>query len=105
MQADVENGSWGERFLGSTRGRILSLLRSAAKTVNELSAALDMTDKFLDDAFLAQVNPVRIVHGMGTGALRQAISEQLRKHPHVSRFESAPQSEGGRGVTIVTLRD
>ena len=67
--------------------------------------ALDMTDKFLDDAFLAQVNPVRIVHGMGTGALRQAISQQLRKHPHVSRFESAPQSEGGRGVTIVTLRD
>jgi len=66
--------------------------------------AVDMVDKFLDDAFLAEMNQVRIVHGMGTGALRQAISELLGNHPHVSRFESAPHSEGGRGVTIVTLR-
>jgi len=71
------------------------------RTVDE---ALEMTDKFLDDAFLAQMTTIRIVHGMGTGALRQAISELLRAHPHVSHFESAPQSEGGRGVTVVTLR-
>ena len=67
--------------------------------------AVDMTDKFLDDAFLAQMNQVRIVHGTGTGALRQAIAELLSSHPHVARFESAPHSEGGRGVTVVTLRD
>ena len=67
--------------------------------------AVELTDKFLDDAFLAQMNTIRIVHGMGTGALRQAIAELLGSHPHVSRFESAPQSEGGRGVTIVTLRE
>src|SRR5881296_2169589 len=71
----------------------------------KVDEALDIADKFLDDAFLAQVNPVRIVHGMGTGALRQAIAGWLTKHPHVSRFESAPHSEGGRGVTIVTLRE
>jgi len=71
----------------------------------KVDEALDIADKFLDDAFLAQANPVRIVHGMGTGALRQAIADWLTKHPHVSRFESAPHSEGGRGVTIVTLRD
>jgi DNA mismatch repair protein MutS2 len=67
--------------------------------------AVDMADKFLDDAFLAQMNQVRIVHGTGTGALRQAIAELLSSHPHVARFESAPHSEGGRGVTVVTLRD
>ena len=67
--------------------------------------AVEMADKFLDDAVLAQMNTLRIVHGMGTGALRQAISELLSSHPHVSRFESAPHSEGGRGVTIVTLRE
>jgi DNA mismatch repair protein MutS2 len=67
--------------------------------------ALEMTDKFLDDAFLAQVTQVRIVHGMGTGALRRAISDLLSKHPHVSHFESAPHAEGGRGVTVVTLRE
>jgi DNA mismatch repair protein MutS2 len=70
----------------------------------KVDEAVEMVDKFLDDAFLAQVNQVRIVHGMGTGALRQAISALLSSHPHVSRFESAPHSEGGRGVTIVTLR-
>jgi DNA mismatch repair protein MutS2 len=66
--------------------------------------ALDLVDKFLDDAFLAQMKEVRIVHGTGTGALRQAISELLGSHPHVSGFDAAPHAEGGRGVTIVTLR-
>jgi DNA mismatch repair protein MutS2 len=67
--------------------------------------ALDRTDKFLDDAFLAEMREVRIVHGAGTGALRQAIGELLRDHPHVARFSEAPPKEGGRGVTVVTLRD
>ena len=71
----------------------------------KVDEAVDLTDKFLDDAFLAQVSNIRIVHGMGTGALRQAISELLSHHPHVSHFESAQHSEGGRGVTLVTLRD
>jgi DNA mismatch repair protein MutS2 len=66
--------------------------------------AVDLTDKFLDDVFLSQMHTVRIVHGIGTGALRQAISELLSAHPHVSHFEAAPHSEGGRGVTVVTLR-
>jgi DNA mismatch repair protein MutS2 len=70
----------------------------------KVDEAVELTDKFLDDAFLAQVSTVRIVHGMGTGALRNAISELLRSHPHVGHYESAQQSEGGRGVTIVTLR-
>jgi DNA mismatch repair protein MutS2 len=70
----------------------------------KVDEALELTDKFLDDAFLAQAATIRIVHGMGTGALRQAISELLKSHPHVSHFEQAQQSEGGRGVTVVTLR-
>jgi len=71
----------------------------------KVDEAVEIADKFLDDALLAQVNQIRIIHGMGTGALRQAISDLLSRHPHVSHFESAPHSEGGRGVTIVTLRD
>jgi len=71
----------------------------------KVDEALELTDKFLDDAFLAQMTQVRIVHGSGTGALRQAISAFLSGHPHVARFESAPQNQGGRGVTVVTLRD
>jgi DNA mismatch repair protein MutS2 len=70
----------------------------------KVDEAVEITDKFLDDAFLAAIHTVRIVHGMGTGALRHAISELLSSHPLVSHFESAQHSEGGRGVTVVTLR-
>jgi DNA mismatch repair protein MutS2 len=66
--------------------------------------AIERVDKFLDDASLAQLTQVRIVHGTGTGALRNAIIAMLRDHPQVERFESPPQSEGGRGVTIAVLR-
>jgi DNA mismatch repair protein MutS2 len=71
----------------------------------KVDEAVEQADKFLDDAFLAQMMEVRIVHGSGTGALRQAISELLKSHPHVARFSEASQKEGGRGVTVVTLRD
>jgi DNA mismatch repair protein MutS2 len=71
-------------------------------TVDE---ATDRADKFLDEAFVAQIPQVRIVHGMGTGALRNAINDLLKSHPHVTSFEFAPQNQGGRGVTIATLRD
>jgi len=67
--------------------------------------ATSRADKFLDEAFLAQLPEVRIVHGTGTGALRNAIADLLKNHPHVVRFEFAPQSQGGRGVTIATLRE
>jgi DNA mismatch repair protein MutS2 len=44
------------------------------------------------------------VHGHGTGALRKAIADFLRNHPHVARFAQAPQDQGGAGATIVELR-
>ena len=60
-------------------------------------------EKYLDDAFLAGQEEVRIVHGKGTGALRQGIHEYLRRHPHVKSFATARQEAGGEGVTIVQL--
>jgi DNA mismatch repair protein MutS2 len=87
----------------------ISSAEPASNEINLLGCTVDdatsRTDKFLDEAFLAQLPQVRIVHGTGTGALRNAIAELLRNHPHVVRFESAPQNQGGRGVTIATLRD
>lgn len=65
--------------------------------------ALDAIEKFLDDALLAGHKKVRIVHGKGTGKLRQAIHDYLRTHPQVYAFELAPPSEGGDGVTIAYL--
>jgi len=66
--------------------------------------AVDLTDKFLDEAFLNGLTEVRIIHGHGTGALRKAIAELLSDHPHVARFAAAPQDQGGTGATIVELK-
>ena len=66
--------------------------------------AVDAVDKFLDEASLASLSQVRIVHGHGTGALRRAIGDLLRGHPHVARFAVAPPDQGGAGATLVELR-
>jgi DNA mismatch repair protein MutS2 len=70
-------------------------------TVDE---ARDRVDKFLDDAFMAGAEVVRIVHGHGKGALRKAVSELLAGHPHVERFSLAPAKEGGAGATVAVLK-
>jgi DNA mismatch repair protein MutS2 len=66
--------------------------------------AVDAVDKFLDEAFLNSLSEIRIIHGHGTGALRRAIGELLKDHPHVERFSSAPSEQGGAGATVVELR-
>jgi DNA mismatch repair protein MutS2 len=66
--------------------------------------AVDAVDKFLDEASMASLSKVRIVHGHGTGALRRAIAGLLDGHPHVARFLPAPPDQGGAGATLVELR-
>jgi DNA mismatch repair protein MutS2 len=66
---------------------------------------LPRVDKYLDDAFLAGMPFVRIVHGKGTGALRQAVRDQLRGHALVKSYRPGAQGEGGSGVTVVYLSE
>jgi DNA mismatch repair protein MutS2 len=66
--------------------------------------ALDRVDKFLDQAFLAGVENVRIIHGHGKGILRKRIAEMLADHPQVERFSLAAPDKGGGGATIVELK-
>ena len=66
--------------------------------------ARQRVDKFLDNAFLAQVSRVRVVHGSGKGILRRALAEMFAEHPQVEKFFPAPQEEGGAGATIVELK-
>jgi DNA mismatch repair protein MutS2 len=65
--------------------------------------ALSEVDSYLNDAAMTGMHSVRLLHGKGTGALRQAIRDELRHHPLVKSFESAPPREGGDGITVVTL--
>ncbi|MDD9972483.1 MAG: endonuclease MutS2 [Candidatus Poribacteria bacterium] len=67
--------------------------------------ALDITIKYLDDAVLAGLPSVRILHGKGTGALRKAVHEELGENPLVSKYQLAPLSQGGEGVTVVTFKE
>jgi DNA mismatch repair protein MutS2 len=65
--------------------------------------ALEESDKFLDRALLEGQQAVRIIHGFGTGALRKAVREHLRKHPAVKSWRPGGESEGGDGATIAVL--
>jgi DNA mismatch repair protein MutS2 len=75
-------------------------LHLLGRTSDEARAAVE---KFLDDAVLAGHGTVRIVHGKGTGALRRAVEECLRKHPLVDAFRIGAPAEGGAGATVVEL--
>jgi DNA mismatch repair protein MutS2 len=66
--------------------------------------ARERVDRFLDEAFLQGHTQVRVIHGHGTGALRRAVAELLRHHPHVARFDLAPENQGGAGATLVELK-
>lgn len=71
-------------------------------TVDEAIAVLD---KYLDDAYIARIPQVRIVHGKGTGALRSGITSYLHGVPYIKEFRLGQTGEGAEGVTIVTFKD
>lgn len=92
---------------------VLELQHNKANEIKEelcihgmlVKEGLDLTDKYLDDAYLAGLLKVRILHGKGTGALRSAIHQALNENPHVGDYEYAPPSEGGEGVTVVKFKE
>jgi len=92
---------------------VLEMQYSKANSVQEelcihgmlVKEGLDITDKYLDDAYLAGLLTVRILHGKGTGALRSAVHEVLDTNPHVANYQYAPHSEGGEGVTVVKFKE
>jgi DNA mismatch repair protein MutS2 len=61
-------------------------------------------DQYLEKAYLAGLPFVRIIHGKGTGRLRESVRQELGGNPHVTRFESGGQAEGGEGVTVAHLK-
>lgn len=67
--------------------------------------AIMTLDKYLDDAFLSHISPVRIVHGKGSGILRNAVHNYLKRQKHVKSFRLGSFGEGDYGVTIVEFKD
>ncbi len=66
--------------------------------------AIPVIDKYLDNAVLAKVYQVRIIHGNGTGALRQGVHDYLKRNSRVESYRVGVQGEGGLGATVVTLK-
>ncbi|HPS42011.1 MAG TPA: Smr/MutS family protein, partial [Anaerolineaceae bacterium] len=67
--------------------------------------ALDSLERYLEQAYMSGMPFVRIIHGKGTGRLRQVIREALRENSHVKSHEEGGEKEGGEGVTIAHLRE
>lgn len=107
--------STGAKAAGKTsKGAKAASTASSADVAVQISAelnligqrvddSLDETDRFLDRALLEGKQAVRIIHGFGTGTLRKAIREHLKKHPAVSSFRPGAENEGGDGATIAML--
>ncbi|HEY8496863.1 MAG TPA: endonuclease MutS2 [Limnochordales bacterium] len=92
----------GFGLVAEKRAHISPELHLRGMTVEEATGALD---KYLDDAVLAGLSTVRIVHGKGTGTLRRVIHELLRSDPRVKGWRLAEPQAGGHGVTVVELHD
>jgi DNA mismatch repair protein MutS2 len=90
---------------GSDRGAAdLSLSTPEVNVIGQrLEEAIGDVEKALDNALLAGATQFRVVHGHGTGRLRDGLRDHLRKHPSVSRLRAADPREGGNGATIVEL--
>jgi DNA mismatch repair protein MutS2 len=67
--------------------------------------AIDRLEKFLDESLLADQHTIRLIHGFGTGRLREAVMDFLHRHPLVTSVRAATQEEGGGGVTIAELKE
>ena len=66
--------------------------------------AIEKLDKYLDDVLLANYKQVRIIHGFGTGALKEAVANYLSKRSFVKSFRPGGENEGGLGATVVYLK-
>jgi len=95
-----------------TKTGVGTIVKEKAKTMNPeldlrgllVDEAIEAAEKYIDDAYLAGLSQISIIHGKGTGALRKAITELVKDHPFVKSYRLGAYHEGGHGVTIVEIK-
>jgi DNA mismatch repair protein MutS2 len=104
-EADPDTGKENDRGVSKFAPAIME--KHVSDKINviglRVDPALSMIERYLNDASLAGLKQVKIIHGIGTGILSGAISDFLNDHPLVDEFRKGHQEEGSEGVTIVTL--
>lgn len=102
----IKNSSKATKSVSSYAS--VSKTKTASSEINVIGLNVDeaifVIDKFLDDCYLAKLQTVRIVHGKGTGKLREGIHKFLKTNSHVKSFRVGTFGEGEMGVTVVTLK-
>lgn len=89
---------------GMYRAKTMTAKTSINVRGSNLDDATMDVDKFLDDAFMAGLNQVTVIHGRGEGILRDGLHDMMRYHKHVKSFRKGAYNEGGDGVTIVEIK-
>lgn len=103
-----DDTSPAKKYGGSTSKIKMSKSMSVSSEINLIGKTTDeaiaLLDKYLDDAYIAHLSSVRIVHGKGTGALRKAVHNHLKRMKTISEFHLGEFGEGDAGVTIATFK-
>ena len=98
----------GRRHIGNGGGNSFQKALTISTEINLIGQTTDEAvlnlEKYIDDAYLAHMEKIRIIHGRGTGALKGAVTRALQKNRYIKSFESAPFNEGGYGATIAYLK-
>ncbi|MCI9038940.1 MAG: endonuclease MutS2 [Clostridia bacterium] len=108
--SSISNKKYGDSSF--EHGKVTTNQNSKAKFISpeinvigqNVDDAIYVIDKYLDNCVISGISPIRIVHGKGTGKLREGVHQYLKKHPHVKSFRLGTFGEGEMGVTVVELK-
>ena len=104
----IDDNSKDKKIRRRTKKEVNLNMKSVNSSIDlrgmDCQEAEHAVDKYLDEAYLAGLGEISVIHGKGTGTLRKAITDMLKNHTHVKTYRLGEYGEGGNGVTIVQLK-
>lgn len=100
-KAPVVKGKTGSTHIEKSRASVSLTLDLRGKRYEEAKEALD---KYIDDLLLTGLKQASIIHGFGTGVIREMVQSYVKSNPHISAYRYGGETEGGFGVTVITLK-